>query len=175
MTRPVNLLGVSMFWILVFSYWVHLLATVVWFGGLAVLAMSALPALRKGTIDENSWLVLQRKLLPWANLSLMLLLITGFVQMTNDVNYNGFLSIDSVWAWAMLLKHIAYVLLVAAMVYLQFGFYPAIDRARVLAEKRPSLAESEQAKLGKQENRLLWVNVICAVVILFCTAVATAV
>ena len=76
MTRPVNLLGVSMFWILVFSYWVHLLATVVWFGGLAVLAMSALPALRKGTIDENSWLVLQRKLLPWANLSLMLLLIT---------------------------------------------------------------------------------------------------
>ncbi len=164
-----------MFWVLVFSYWVHLLSTVVWFGGLAVLAMSALPALRKGTIDANAWLALQKKLLPWANFSLVLLLITGFVQMTNDANYNGFLTIDSVWAWAMLLKHIAYVLLVGAMAYLQFGFYPAVERTKVLAEKRPSLAESEQAKLAKQEKRLLWVNLLCAVVILFCTAVATAV
>ena len=164
-----------MFWVLVLSYWVHLIATVVWFGGLAVLAMSALPALRQGTIDANAWLVLQKKLLPWADLSLVLLLITGFVQMTNDVNYSGFMVVDSVWAWAMLLKHIAYVLLVGAMAYLQFGFYPAVERAKVLAEKRPSQAESEQAKLAKQEKRLLWVNLLCAVIILFCTAVATAV
>ena len=164
-----------MFWVLVVSYWVHLIATVVWFGGLAVLAMSALPALRQGTIDENAWLALQKKLLPWADLSLVLLLLTGFVQMTNDVNYNGFLAVDSVWAWAMLLKHIAYIVLVGAVLYLQFGFYPAVDRMQVLVEKRPSLAQSEQAKLAKQEKRLLWINLLCAVVILFCTAVATAV
>lgn len=164
-----------MFWVLVLSYWVHLIATVIWFGGLAVLAMSALPALRQGTIDANAWLALQKKLLPWADLSLVLLLLTGFVQMTNDVNYSGFMVVDSVWAWAMLVKHIAFGLLIAAMAYLQFGFYPALERAKALAEKRPSLAESEQAKLAKQEKRLLWINLLCAVVILFCTAVATAV
>lgn len=164
-----------MFWVLVFSYWVHLLATVVWFGGLVVLAMSALPALRKGTIDENAWLTLQKRLLPWASLSLVLLLLTGFVQMTNDVNYHGFFVVDSLWAWAMLFKHIAYVLLAGAMIYLQFGFYPTVERTQILVEKRPSLAESEQAKLAKQEKRLLWINLLCAVVILFSTAVATAV
>ncbi len=164
-----------MFWILVISYWIHLLATAVWFGGLIVLAVSAVPALRQGTIDENAWLALQKKLLPWANFSLVLLLITGFVQMTNDVNYNGFLAVDSVWAWAMLVKHIAFVLLIAVMAYLQFSFYPAIERTKVLAEKRPSLAATEQAKLSKREKQLLWANLLCAVVILFCTAVATAV
>lgn len=164
-----------MFWILVISYWIHLLATAVWFGGLIVLAVSAVPALRQGTIDENAWLTLQKKLLPYANLSLVLLLITGFVQMTNDVNYNGFLAVDSVWAWAMLVKHIAFVLLIAVMAYLQFSFYPAIERTKVLAEKRPSLAATEQAKLSKREKQLLWANLLCAVVILFCTAVATAV
>ena len=164
-----------MFWILVFSYWIHLLSTVVWFGALLVIVLAAWPAFRQGALAGNDWLAAQKKLLPWANLSLVLLLITGFVQMTNDPNYNGFLAIDGIWAWAMLIKHIAFVLLVAVMAYMQFGLFPAFDRAEMLREKRPSLAQSEQEKLARQEKRLLWVNIICAAVILFSTAVATAV
>ncbi len=164
-----------MFWVIAFSYWIHLLATIAWFVGLAILGVSAWPALRKGTVDANAWLTLQKKALPWANLSLVVLLITGFLQMTNDRNYNGFLAVDSIWAWAMLVKHIAFLLLVGVMVYLQFSFYPAIERAQLLAEKRPSLAQTEQTKLAQREKRLLWVNLLCALVILLSTAVATAV
>jgi uncharacterized membrane protein len=96
------------FWILAVSYWIHLLATVVWLGGLALLALVAWPALRQETLSANQWLALQKRFLPWANGSLVLLLITGFVQMTNDPNYNGFMVIDSVWAGAILLKHVAF-------------------------------------------------------------------
>ena len=90
-------------WILALSYWIHLLSTVVWFGGLAVMGLAGLPAFRQGVLEANQWLALQKRFVLWVNGSLVLLLITGFVQMTNDANYNGFLAIDSIWAWAMLL------------------------------------------------------------------------
>lgn len=164
-----------MFWILVFSYWIHLLATTIWFGSLVLMTVAAWPALQKGDVAANNWLVLQKRLTPWANISLVLLLITGFVQMTNDVNYTGFLSIDSTWAWAMLVKHMAFGLLAILTVYLQFGLYPAADRIALLADKRPNLAQEEQQKLALREKQILWLNLACAVAILFCTAVATAV
>ncbi|MCP4415085.1 MAG: hypothetical protein GY805_00585 [Chloroflexi bacterium] len=164
-----------MFWTLVFSYWVHLLATVVWFSGLILLAMTAGFALQKGSLAANHWLTLQKRLIPWTNLSLVLLLLTGFVQMTNDVNYSGFLAVDSRWAWAMLVKHIAFVVLAVITVYLQFGLYPAVNRMILLLEKRPQLAQQEQEKLARREKQLLWLNMACAATILFCTAIATAV
>ena len=163
------------FWILVISYWVHLLSTVVWFGGLLIMGLAGLPAFNRGLLDANQWLRLQKRFVLWVNGSLVLLLITGFVQMTNDANYNGFLVLDSIWAWAMLLKHFAYGLLVLITAYLQFGLYPAMTRTAVLAQKRPQLAATEQAKLSTTESRLLKINLACAAFILFCTAVITAV
>jgi uncharacterized membrane protein len=164
-----------MFWTLVFSYWIHLLSTVIWFGSLVVMAFAAWPALQKGSVAANGWLAIQKQVTPWANISLTLLLITGFVQMTNDANYNGFLTIDSTWAWAMLVKHIAFVLLAVVTVYLQFGLYPAAARIALLAEKRPNLAQPEKEKLAQREKQILWINLLCAATVLFCTAVATAV
>jgi len=164
-----------MFWTLVFSYWIHLLATVIWFGSLVMMALAAWPALQKGSVAANNWLALQKQVTPWANLSLILLLITGFVQMTNDANYNGFLAIDSTWAWAILVKHIAFVILASVTIYLQFGLHPAADRIALLAEKRPNLAQQEKEKLTRREKQILWLNLVCAATILFCTAMATAV
>ena len=95
--------------------------------------------------------------------------------MTNDPNYTGFLQVDSVWAGAILVKHIAFAGMVGLSFYLQRVIYPAMERAKLLGEKRPQLAASEQAKLQHQEHRLLWLNVLCAAAILLCTAIATAI
>jgi uncharacterized membrane protein len=164
-----------MFWILAISYWIHLLSTVIWFGSLVLMSLAAWPALQKGSLMVNSWLALQKRLAPWANLSLVLLLITGFLQMTNDVNYNGFFAIDSTWAWAMLAKHIAFAAVVIVTAYLQFGLYPAADRAALLLKNRPQLAQQEQERLAQREKNVLRVNLVCSATILFFTAVATAV
>lgn len=163
------------FWVLVASYWVHLLATVVWLGGIALMAFIAWPALRQGTLSSNQWFQMQKRFLPWVNGSLVLLLITGFVQMTNDENYTGFLAIDGVWAWAMLLKHIAYAAMVALTVYLQFGLYPAMNRLALLSDAAPETAAAERDKLAAREIRYLRLNVVAAMLVLFFTAVATAV
>lgn len=163
------------FWLLALSYWIHLLATVVWLGGMALMAFIAWPALRRGTLDNNQWFELQKRFAPWVNGSLVVLLITGLVQMTNDTNYNGFFVFDSLWAWAILLKHIAFLGMVALTVYLQFSLYPAMTRLNLLRAANQDLAEDEAAGLARQEIRLLRVNLVCAAVVLFFTAIATAV
>lgn len=163
------------FWILAISYWIHLLATAVWVGVLVLLGVLAWPALRQGTLTNNQWLRWQKRLMPWINGSLVLLLISGFYQMTNDPHYNGFMVIDSIWAWAMLIKHVAFGLLLGIMAMLQFSVYPAIERTAVLAQTRPKVAEADQVKQTQQERRLLQTNAACGLVILLCTAVATAV
>ncbi len=163
------------FWILAFSYWIHLLATVIWLGGLAVLALIALPALRQQTLARNQWIALQKRLTPWINGSLVLLLITGFVQMTADEHYKGFLIFDSLWAWALLIKHVVFIALAAVTIYLQWVVQPQMDRLLMLAEQKPKLAAAEQEQLQHREQRLLWVNLIFAVLILLFTAVMTAV
>ena len=164
-----------MFWLLSFSYWLHLLGTAVWFGGMFVVLAVALPALRRQVIDNNQWLALQMALLPWVNASLVILLVTGFFQMTNDPNYGGFLGLDGWWSWAMLLKHVAYVGVVGVSGYLQWSLYPAVERTRLLGQKRPQTVAAEQESLHDQEVRLLWVNAACALLILLFTAIMTAV
>lgn len=163
------------FWLLVASYWVHLLATVVWLGGIALMAFIAWPALRQGTLSSNQWFQLQKRFLPWVNAALVVLLITGFVQMTNDENYHGFLAVDSIWAWAMLLKHIAYAGMVALTAWLQFMLYPAMARLALLMETQPEVAAAEHDKLAAREIRYLRLNVLAAMLVLLFTAMATAV
>jgi uncharacterized membrane protein len=163
------------FWILALSYWIHLLATIVWLGGMALLALVALPALQQGSLATNQWAALQRRFTPWVNASLVLLLVTGFVQMTNDPNYEGFLHVGSLWAQAILVKHIAVGAMIVIGVYVQWRLHPAMDRLVVLAEKRPTIAAEEEGQLMQRERRLLWLNFACAIAVLFFTAVATAV
>jgi hypothetical protein len=79
------------------------------------------------------------------------------------------------WAGAILIKHLAFGGMVVIGVYVQWSLYPAMDRLKLLGEKRPSLIQSEQAVLTQREIRLLRLNLLCAVAVLFCTAVATAV
>ncbi|NCF65803.1 MAG: hypothetical protein GWP61_07505 [Chloroflexi bacterium] len=164
-----------MFWILAISYWIHLLATIVWLGGIAMMALVAWPALKQGVLASNQWLNIQRRFVPWANISLVILLITGLVQMTNDANYTGFLSVDSVWAWAILFKHLAFMGMVLITVFIQVFLYPSMSRLTLLAEKHPKTAASEREKLHRQEIWSLRLNLLCAVAVLLFTAIATAI
>lgn len=160
---------------LAISYWIHLLATIIWLGGMALMLVIAWPALQQGTLAPNQWLNLQRRFTPWVNASLVVLLVTGFFQMSYDSNYNGFLQVDSLWAWAILIKHILFGAMVIIAVYVQAFLYPAMNRVTFLEEKRPQLAAEEKAKLQRNEIRLLRLNMVCAAAVLLMTAIATAV
>jgi len=163
------------FWLLALSYWLHLLATVVWLGGLALMGLVAWPALRQQTLQSNQWLTLQKRFTPLVNASLIVLLVTGLIQMTNDTNYDGFLRVDTLWSQAILVKHIAVAGMITIGGIVQWRVHPAMERVALLATQRPQLAAEEQEALQRREIRLLRLNMLCAAAVLLFTAVATAV
>lgn len=163
------------FWALTLSYWIHLIATVIWLGGLALMALVAWPALRTDVIDTNQWVNLQQRFTPWANASLVILWVTGLLQMSANSNYDGFLSINSLWAQAILIKHIAVAGMMVFGLYAQWRIHPALARLFLLESKQPDRAAQERDNLVKRENRLVVLSLVCAVAVLLFTAVATAI
>lgn len=163
-------------WLLALSYWLHLLATVVWLGGLTVMVGIAWPAVRRQLLATEQWLALRRQLQPWANASLVVLWLTGLLQMTADDNYEGFLVLEgNAWAQAILVKHLAVLGMMGFGLYIQWRLYPAAERLALLSEKRPEAAAAGRERLAHQEVRLQRLNLLCAAVVLLCTAIATAI
>lgn len=156
--------------ILAISYWLHLLTTVLWLGGLTFVSLIALPAYRRGEIADNQWLTLQKSLLPYINGSMAILWVTGFYQMTNDAQYSGFMVLDSQWAWAILAKHVAVLGMTALSLVMQFRLLPEMERVMLLKGKQ----REAHATLARRETQLLRLNMMLAVIVLLFTAIATA-
>lgn len=162
-------------WVLAISYWIHLLATITWLGGLMMMTIVAWPAVRDRIMEADQWVQLQRRSTPWANASLVILWATGLLQMTADPNYDGMLAFDSLWAQAILIKHIAVIAMMVFALYIQWRIHPALSRMALLEKKRPQMAKAERKRLANQEVRLVRLNLICAAAVLLFTAVATAI
>src|SRR3990172_11222963 len=109
-------------WALSMAYWLHMLATVVWLGGLAALILFVLPTARRN-LEAQAYSRLvekaQRRLDPLAWLSVVVLVGTGLFQMSASPNYEGYLAIRNRWAAAILIKHLVFFGMVAVSAYLK--------------------------------------------------------
>lgn len=170
------------FWALAVVYWLHMLATVVWLGGLAALSLLVLPAAHKA-LDADRYAAflneLQRRLDPLGWFSLALLVGTGMVQMSANPNYQGFLTIDNQWAAAILVKHLVIAGMVGMAGYITWGLLPRLRRLALrlaLAQKDANGTnlglEEKIAALQRQETFVLRVNLFLGIVVLALTAVA---
>ena len=163
------------YWALSLAFWLHMLATVVWIGGLVAVVVLVLPAAQKTLqLDDYATFLgnLQRRLDPLAWLSLAVLLATGLFQMSANPNYEGFLSISNRWAASMLIKHILFIGMIAVSAYMTWGILPALRR---IAIKRTKGMDTDSIELlQKRETLLLRTNLVLGVLILGLTALARA-
>ena len=167
-------------WALTLVYWLHMLATVVWIGGLAALTILVLPAARK-TLGETAFTGfltdLQRRLDPLAWFSLVVLVGTGLFQMSASPNYQGLLSIGNRWAVAILLKHILFLGMAGLSAYITWGLLPGLKRIamqQAISARDRGLPAADGAELSRREVRLLRINLLLGVLVLALTAVARA-
>jgi uncharacterized membrane protein len=162
--------------VLALSYWLHMIATIVWVGGLAMMALVAWPGARKvlGPGPQLSALISdwRRRFNPLAWLSLAILTVTGLTQMSANDNYEGFLAISNRWAAAILAKHIAIGAMVLIGAYMNWSLQPALARLALLEARGQSPAEAEALRL--HELNLTRLNLACGVLVLALTAVARA-
>jgi uncharacterized membrane protein len=163
------------FWALSLAYWLHMLATVVWIGGLVTLVILVLPVAKR-LLEPDLFAQflegLQRRLDPLGWLSLSVLLVTGLFQMSANPNYNGLLSISNRWAASILIKHVLFLGMIAVSAYMTWGLFPAIRRNALLKAKGVDAIEG--GKLERRESFLLRLNLLLSVLILGLTALARA-
>lgn len=163
--------------ILVLSLFFHLLATVVWIGGLVIITLLVWPEMRR-TLENSPALLalltrLRRRFIPWSNFSLVVLIVTGLAQMTASPHYDGFLTFDNDWSRAILLKHVAIAGMVGCGAVLQYFVTPALERASLLLERGKG-DPAEWEHLRRREIRLTQLNLVLAMAVLGFTAWATA-
>lgn len=161
------------------AYWLHMLATVVWFGGLTSMAWLVLPAFRAVEAGHFSVALdlvsqkMEKRLQAASWFCLAVLAATGMFQMSANPHYQGFLTITDAWGVAVLLKHGLFALMTAVSAYLTWGLLPSLRRTRLRLAQ--GLAAPDYDRLVRRERWLLTANVWLAVLVLLCTALARAV
>ncbi len=159
--------------VLAITYWLHMLATVVWIGGLAALSLIVIPSARR-TLDQTAYSALLHQIsnrlqqVGW--LSLGVLIATGMFQMSSSPSYKGLLAITNPWAVAIFSKHLVVGLMIVTSAYVTWGLVPALNRIAFLeaAGKQPPAEQAE--KLRRRETWMLRANLGLSVLVLLLTA-----
>lgn len=162
-------------WALALTFWLHLLATVIWVGSLAGVSFLVLPAMQR-SLDPETQLVfieaMQKRLEPIAWFSMSLLLVTGLFQMSVNPHYDGFLSTSTQWSLAILTKHLLGIVMVVVSAIQTWEVIPAIRRAIIKSKKSKNTEELDV--LRRREILLLRMNFGLSTLILLATAFARA-
>lgn len=162
---------------LALAYWLHIVATVTWVGGLIALSVLVIPAARR-TLQPGDYAALFDRLqaglqrVSW--LSLAVLIATGMFQMSAHPAYEGFLAISNAWSVAILIKHILIGFMVLAGAYLTWGIMPSLRRMALLRAAGQNLDAAKDLALRKRESRVLTINLILSILVLLLTAIARA-
>jgi len=165
-------------WVLSFSYWIHMIATVIWLGGLISITFVVLPFIQKKITGEEKEKILsslQNYLNPLGWFCLFILVGTGMFQMSAHPSYQGFLSIENDWAVALFIKHIFIIFMVIAMGYLTWFVLPGLKRIALKQKLGKDIDSLELSRYRNQERLILWTNSILAIFVLIFTAWARSV
>lgn len=162
---------------LALSLFFHILATVVWIGGLLITVILVYPEIKR-VLSEQPALYrllsrLRQRFAPISNLSLAVLIATGLFQMSLDPYYEGFLTFENDWSKIMLVKHGLILVMAGLGLWIQYGVTPELERVSLLLEKEKGDIVKWRT-LRAQEVRLSLVNALFGVGVLVCSAWAGA-
>ena len=163
---------------LALSLFFHISATVIWIGGIFLIAFLVIPELNRALAEQPALYQLLRRLrrrfTAVGNLALAVLIVTGLLQMSADPNYERLLRFSNRWSQVLLLKHGLIFLMASAGLILQFAVAPALERASRLLERGKGDPE-EWRRLRRHEKGLTALIATLAVSVLAASAWLTAI
>jgi len=151
-------------------YTLHLIATLVWLGGLITLVLISWPG-AIGTTPEGKAFVeaMEKRLRPFAGGSMFVLLVSGFVQMGSDPNYLGLFQFGNLWSAAMLMKHVVFTGMLLVSGVSQYRIIPDLERAHIASNT------ADITNLRGRLQLMTRLNLGLGIVVLILTAIMTAV
>lgn len=159
------------------AYWLHMLATVAWIGGLVGLSLFVIPAARQ-SLEADAYARflggVQMRLQRMGWFSLAVLAGTGLFQLSSHPSYQGLLVVESPWAVAILIKHLVIGGMVLSSAYITWGLTPKLQRLALLQAAGRQSDPANADRLRRQETLFFRLNLGLSIVVLLLTAIARA-
>jgi len=123
--------------ILITIYWLHLIATVVWIGGITFILFIAMPSSKQVLGSEAGKLMgeISKRFTPIANYSIIFLVISGIALTGLNKQFSGVGIFKNNWNLTLTVKHILVLGMVAVHFYRGLVLTPKIVRTESTAEK----------------------------------------
>ncbi len=146
----------------------HILATIMWIGGMIVTNVVIRPALAKALQPEqvNEIMgIIMRKFRIIVYVSLIVLFVTGIPMKIANEHYEGIIDFSNSWAIAGFVKHLFVAILALLAIYM-FEFMPPQIRKALAMETRDKFIS-----LQNRQKIMGSMAFLCSLIILFLSAV----
>ena len=157
--------------ILSLSHFLHLLASVVWIGGIVMILLVILPgakaALESAPMVSRLMKEIAKRFTPMANISILVLIVTGIIIAHYEKNFTGFLDFNNPWNVIMFLKHFLVTLMTIIHFYRGLILNPKIGRLSF------QINESQVARLQKFSLDLVKTNLVLGMIVLLLTGISS--
>ena len=152
--------------ILAVSYWLHLVSTVVWIGGITFILFIALPSAKQALGSNAGKLMgeISKKFTPLANYSILFLIVTGIALTGLNKQFPGVGIFENKWTWILALKHI--IVLVMVVVH----FYRGLVITTKITKTESAI---EKTSLQKLSLNLVKVNFCLGVLVLLLSGITS--
>ena len=123
--------------ILATSYWIHLIATAIWIGGIYFILFIAIPSAKNILGGEAGKLMgeISRRFTPIANYSILLLFITGVALTGLNKQFSGIGIFENKWTLILAIKHIIVFGMIVTHFYRGLVLNPKIARTESAPDK----------------------------------------
>ena len=159
--------------VLAINLFFHILATVLWIGGILIITLLVIPEVNRILADQpalyQTLLRLRKRFYPISNLALVVLIVTGLSQMTASPEYDGLMQFNNTWSQVMLIKHVLIGVLALVGVVLQYSVAPALERTTLLLDRGKGNID-DWDHLRRRETLLTWFMIALALLILALSA-----
>lgn len=161
------------------SHFLHLLATVVWIGGIVMILFVILPsaksALESAPMVSRLMKEITKRFTPMANISILVLIATGIFIAQYEKNFTGVLDFNNPWNLIMLLKHFLVALMIIVHFYRGLILNPKIGRlsSQMNQFQVNSSISSQVARLQKFSLALVKTNLVLGTIVLLLTGISS--
>lgn len=123
--------------ILAASHWVHLIATVVWIGGIVFILFVAIPSAKQVLGPEAGKLMgdISKRFTPIANYCIIFLLVTGIILTALNKQLSEIESVRNNWTLFLIMKHVLVLGMIVVHFYRGLILAPKIARTESAGQK----------------------------------------
>ena len=123
--------------LIIACYWIHLVATVLWIGGILFIIFIAIPSSKQVLGAESGKLMgeISKRFTPLANYSIILLFVSGIVLAGLNKQFSGVRVLESNWTMVLILKLVLFFSMTAIHFYRGLVLAPKIMRTATQTEK----------------------------------------